>query len=163
MTNSQDALTASWRVELPKPAATRAWGRSLGELVKEALCVALHGDLGAGKTTFAQGVGEGLAVEGEVVSPTFSLIDEHDAEIPLLHADAYRLEADEAAAIGLEETLEDWPGVALVEWASRVTDLLPLDGLEVELVEQGAGRCGLARARGPGGQKVLEAWQYRRT
>jgi len=148
-----------WTVDLPDAAATQAWGEALGEVAQAAVCVALHGDLGAGKTTFAQGVGRGLAVDSEVVSPTFSLVDEHDGTVPLLHADAYRLQPGEAEGIGLEETLENWPGVSLVEWASRVEDLLPLDGIDVELAVLDDGRRGEARARGTVGRRVLLAWK----
>ncbi len=150
---------AVWTVVLPDAAATHAWGEALGEAVDKAMCVALHGDLGAGKTTFAQGVGAALDVDGEVVSPTFSLINEHDGELPLLHADAYRLEPGEAEGIGLEETLEEWPGIALVEWASRVPDCLPTGGVEVELRIVGDGRQGHARACDIAGQAVLDAWR----
>ena len=72
-----------WAVDLPTATSTVAWGRILGEVAQEAICISLHGDLGAGKTTFAQGVGDGLAVHSEVVSPTFSLVDEHDGPVPL--------------------------------------------------------------------------------
>jgi len=149
----------AWSVTLPDVAATQAWGKALGESVRGAVCVALHGDLGAGKTTFAQGVGAALKVDGDVVSPTFSLIDEHEGEIPLLHADAYRLEPGEAEGIGLEEALEDWPGVSLVEWASRVSACLPIDGIDVELTIMDDSHRGHARARGAAGAVVLDAWR----
>lgn len=148
-----------WTVELENADATRALGRSLGRVAVPGLVVALVGDLGAGKTVFAQGVGDALEVAGPVLSPTFVLVAEHPGRLPLLHADLYRLAAAEIEGLGLEETLERWEGVALVEWADRFPGALPADHLELQLVRSGAGRQARARATGPRHEAVLRAWE----
>ncbi|MBQ7543594.1 MAG: tRNA (adenosine(37)-N6)-threonylcarbamoyltransferase complex ATPase subunit type 1 TsaE [Synergistaceae bacterium] len=95
---------------------TRALGRRLGEALTGGLCVLLCGDLGAGKTVLVRGVGEALGISG-VRSPSFTLINEYEAESGLfvIHADLYRL--DDAASLGLEEYGED--AVLFVEWPER--------------------------------------------
>ena len=98
-------------------------------------CVALHGDLGAGKTHFVRGVVKALGATGRAVSsPTFVLLNIYDTpRLKVYHLDAYRVGgADDFDAIGFSELL-DQGGVVLVEWASRVSDLLPPDRIDVTL------------------------------
>jgi tRNA threonylcarbamoyladenosine biosynthesis protein TsaE len=124
------------------------------------LAVALVGDLGTGKTRLAQGVGVGLGLQTDVVSPTFALVCEHEGPVPLLHADIYRLQADELPGIGLEEQLELWEGLALVEWADRAPTILPLDHLQITLRAPEPGhRLVEVRATGPRAEGVLVAWK----
>jgi tRNA threonylcarbamoyladenosine biosynthesis protein TsaE len=149
-----------WKVNLPDPAATRAFGEALGRVAAEPVVVALIGGLGAGKTSLAQGVGDGLGVTAAVVSPTFILVAEYPARLPLLHADLYRIEADELLETGLEESLEGWPGVALVEWADRFPGVLPLGHLACRLVgDVDGGREARIAATGGAANRVLVAWQ----
>ncbi len=122
-----------WQVFCEDPVQTHALGVALGSSAPGGTIVALTGDLGAGKTCFAQGVGAGLGVAEPIVSPTFILVAEYEGRQPLLHADAYRLRPGEVAGIGLEESLEDWPGLALVEWAELVGEVLPLEHLAVTI------------------------------
>ncbi len=86
----------------------------------------LSGDLGSGKTVLARGVAQGLGIEPrEVQSPTFTLIREHRGSGgTLVHADLYRLDPEETAALGLEELLAG-PGVKVVEWAERLPFAVP--------------------------------------
>lgn len=152
---------ADWTVACATAGHTRDLGVALGRAA-EAVgggTVALSGPLGAGKTCLAQGVGEGLGLEELVVSPTFVIVAEYEAPLPLLHADAYRLEPGEERDIGLEELLEDWPGLALVEWAGKVPEALPLDRLEVHLAVVGDGRRVSVRATGPRSARLLAAWR----
>jgi len=128
-----------WIVDLRHVDDTRALGAALGRAVGGPSVVALVGDLGAGKTSLAQGVGDGLDVDGDVVSPTYTLVAEYEGRLPLLHADVYRLEAHELEHIGLEEQLEDWPGLALVEWADRFPELIPPDHVTCQLRVTDAG------------------------
>jgi tRNA threonylcarbamoyladenosine biosynthesis protein TsaE len=95
----------------------------LAPLLQPGDVLALEGDLGAGKTTFTQGVAKGLGIETYIDSPTFTLIKEYHGRLPLYHMDVYRLEgADED--LGWDEYFYG-DGVTLVEWASRIKQLMP--------------------------------------
>lgn len=101
-------------------------------------CVLLIGDLGAGKTTFAKGVAEGLgaAPRDEVSSPTFSLVHEHGGGL-LYHVDLYRLDTEqELGTLGLDEILGR-QAVVLLEWAERFPRLLPEERVEVRIEPRG--------------------------
>jgi len=115
---------------------TRLLGETLAQLLQPGDIVWLRGELGAGKTTLAQGIARGLGVQEPVLSPTFTLIREHRGRLPFFHADAYRLEgAEQAADLGLQEYFERG-GVFAIEWAERIADALPEERLEV-LLEDG--------------------------
>lgn len=102
---------------------TRQLGVRLAELLKPGDVLALEGDLGAGKTTFAQGVARGLGVEEAVDSPTFTIIKEYQGRLPFYHMDVYRLESPDED-LGWDEFFFG-DGVTLVEWAGRIEELLP--------------------------------------
>jgi len=115
------------------PDKTIEIGRKLGQILTTGSIVCLGGDLGAGKTHFAKGVALGMGVEEHVTSPTFTIINEYEGEMPLYHVDAYRLEGeDEAYDLGLEEYLYG-TGVTLIEWPERVKYLLPDEYLKVSI------------------------------
>ncbi len=105
---------------------TRALARSLGEQAKAGDVLCLDGDLGVGKTVFAQGFAAGLGIREPVVSPTFTILQTYEeGRLPLYHMDVYRLEdEDEMEVIGGREWL-DGDGVCLVEWGSIIAGLLP--------------------------------------
>lgn len=127
-------------VDLPDLAATEALGRRLGSLLFPGAVVALVGPLGAGKTQLVRAVAEGLGVRDSraVTSPTFVLIQEYPARLPVYHFDAYRLGGEsEFAELGAGEYLFG-DGVCLVEWADRVSGCLPPDHLRVTLEVTGA-------------------------
>lgn len=111
---------------------TRRVGELIGQHAHAGTIVALVGDLGAGKTVLAKGIGAGLQVPSRVVSPTFVLVQAHEGgRLPLWHADLYRLgDADEIEQIGLVELAESG-GVTVVEWADRFPEVLPADHLRV--------------------------------
>lgn len=96
-------------------------GEELGRELAPDGVLLLHGDLGTGKTVLAKGVAEALGIDpGEVQSPTFVVIREHEGERGrMVHVDLYRLEPGEAVGIGIEEVLAG-PGVKVVEWAERL-------------------------------------------
>lgn len=123
-------------VGLKSSEETQAWGRSLGETLGPNTVILLLGDLGAGKTTLIQGLGQGLAIEEPIVSPTFTLINEyHDGRLPLYHFDLYRLEGAEVDEIYPElywEGEEVPPGIVAIEWGQRLS-YLPEDYLQIEL------------------------------
>lgn len=116
------------------PDTTKAIGEKLGRFLEAGDVVALYGDLGAGKTCFAQGVARGLGILSNVTSPTFVLLREYEGRLPLYHFDAYRLNgAEDFTQLGGEEYLSG-NGVSVIEWAERVAEALPEDRLEVEFV-----------------------------
>jgi tRNA threonylcarbamoyladenosine biosynthesis protein TsaE len=112
---------------------TQRLGMRLAEFLLPGDVLALTGDLGTGKTRWAQGVCHGLGVTGPVVSPTFTLVNEYQGRLPIYHIDLYRLtEAEEALTFGLEDYLYG-DGVTLIEWPERAIDLLPDSYLTIEL------------------------------
>jgi tRNA threonylcarbamoyladenosine biosynthesis protein TsaE len=116
-------------------AATAALGRRLAGLLFPGAVVALVGPLGAGKTQLVRAVAEGLGVaDGRVVtSPTFVLIQEYRARMPVYHFDAYRLrDVQEFFDLGAHEYFEG-DGVCLVEWADKVEAALPAEHLRVTI------------------------------
>jgi tRNA threonylcarbamoyladenosine biosynthesis protein TsaE len=123
---------ATWTAEVGDLAATTALGRRLGGLLFPGAVVALVGPLGAGKTHLVRAVAEGLGADGRVVSsPTFVLIQEYDARLPIYHFDAYRLRGPgEFFDLGAHEYFAG-TGVCLVEWADRVEAALPVEQLRI--------------------------------
>jgi len=112
---------------------TREIGAILGELAEAGDVVLMHGELGVGKTCFAQGIARGLCVDEYVTSPTFVLVREHQGRLPLYHIDLYRLKGiEEVADLGLDDYLYG-RGVCVVEWSERGFDLLPGEHLLVEM------------------------------
>jgi len=118
------------------PAQTRRVAARLASLLQPGDLVCLEGDLGAGKTCFVQGLGEGLDTGVRVRSPSYTLISEYPTPDPfptLYHVDLYRIESiEEALAIGLEEYLYGH-GIVAIEWAERAREILPPDRLWVVL------------------------------
>ena len=110
------------------PAETFAHGRALATTLRAGDVVALDGDLGAGKTHFVKGIAAGLGCEGDVTSPTFTLVHEYTGgRVPLFHFDFYRLESeDEVLRIGLDDYLGAG-GVLVIEWAGKFPAVLPAD------------------------------------
>jgi tRNA threonylcarbamoyladenosine biosynthesis protein TsaE len=128
-------MAESITLELADLAATEALGRSLGRRLFAGAVVGLVGPLGAGKTHLVRAVAEGLGIaDGRLVSsPTFVLIQEYDARLPVYHFDAYRLRSEEEFFdLGAHEYFEAG-GVCLVEWADRVSGALPRERLTVRL------------------------------
>jgi tRNA threonylcarbamoyladenosine biosynthesis protein TsaE len=126
MTNTITAVTAS-------ADDTVALAGALAPVLRPGDVLLLAGGLGSGKTTFARGVGRGLGVTEPVVSPTFTIVREYEARVPLVHVDVYRLDrVQELLDLGLEELI-DARAVTLVEWGDVVAAYLPTDRLEVRL------------------------------
>jgi tRNA threonylcarbamoyladenosine biosynthesis protein TsaE len=114
------------------PDATRAVAAALGELLVAGDLVLLVGDLGAGKTAFAQGLAHGLGVEEPVTSPTFTIVAEYQGRLRLAHVDVYRLERiQDLYDIGFDELVDD--GVTVVEWGDLVEQVVPAEHLVVRI------------------------------
>lgn len=111
--------------------ATMQLGQWLASLLKAGDVVALYGELGAGKTCLVRGLAKGLTIaEGQVASPSYSLINEYPGPLPLFHLDCYRLHLDEEIEeLGLEEYF-DGLGITVIEWAERIKNL-PEDRLDI--------------------------------
>ncbi|MDY6913700.1 MAG: tRNA (adenosine(37)-N6)-threonylcarbamoyltransferase complex ATPase subunit type 1 TsaE [Planctomycetota bacterium] len=128
---------------------TVALGRRLAGRLSRGDCVAMVGELGAGKTVLVRGIaaGLGLADERLVASPTFVLVREYAASLTVYHVDLYRTADPEAelGALGLEEMLAD--GVALIEWADRAEKALPrpLWQIQIEITGRNSRRFLLRR------------------
>lgn len=147
-------------VELPNPSATAALGCRLGELLFPGAVVALIGPLGAGKTQLTRAIAEGVGLKDgrAVTSPTFVLIQEYPARLPVYHFDVYRLRwAAEFFDLAAGEYLEG-DGVCLIEWGDRVEAYLPPDHLRVtlEVVGETARRARI-EATGPQHAAIVQA------
>lgn len=127
----------SYILEATTEADTVAFAQALAKLVEPGSVLALDGDLGAGKTRFAQALAAALGVPGIVNSPTYTLIKEYEGEfLPFYHMDVYRLSLAEADELGLDEYFHG-NGVTLVEWASIIEEILPLERLHIHMETTG--------------------------
>ncbi|HEX2118767.1 MAG TPA: tRNA (adenosine(37)-N6)-threonylcarbamoyltransferase complex ATPase subunit type 1 TsaE [Acidimicrobiales bacterium] len=112
---------------------TRALAAEVAALAAPGDLVVLAGDLGTGKTAFAQGFARGLGVDEQVTSPAFVLVRTYEGRLPLVHLDVYRLDhMQELVDLGIAELLDEG-AVTLIEWGDAVTPGLPSDFLEVRL------------------------------
>jgi tRNA threonylcarbamoyladenosine biosynthesis protein TsaE len=115
------------------PTATRAIAAEFARALPPGTVLALHGDLGVGKTTFVQGLASGLGITAPVTSPTFNLFTLHRGTVNLVHLDAYRLgSAREFEALLVDEFLSP-PWIFAVEWPERIAEAIPPDALHLEL------------------------------
>ena len=144
------------KFELASEDDTRALGARLAAHLRAGDVVALHGELGAGKTTFVRGLIQSLlGPEEEVPSPTYTLVQEYrSGELPIWHFDLYRLDRPEDVfELGWDDTQG---GVALVEWPERAGGMLPLTRLDLYLEISGDGRRARLEPRGEGWQERLD-------
>jgi tRNA threonylcarbamoyladenosine biosynthesis protein TsaE len=148
---------------VPDAVAMRHLGGELATLLRAGDLVVLSGQLGAGKTTFAQGVGTGLGVGGDVLSPTFVIARVHrGGRIPLVHADAYRLQSvEEIDDLDLDASLDE--SVTLVEWGEGLAERLSGERLDVVIVRSDDAvddtRIVTMRPVGPGWSARFSAWE----
>ncbi len=127
-------------VETRSPRGTQAFGKRFAQRLGVGDCVALNGDLGAGKTALVRGIAEGLGLEDSrmVSSPTFVLVQEYPARVPVHHIDLYRLSdaGPEMRDFGVDEMLTR--GVVLIEWADRAGHYLPRPHWRIDIEITGA-------------------------
>lgn len=130
-----DAHTLEFVSRSPKQ--TQRLGARLGALLRGGDVVCLEGELGAGKTCLAQGIGRGWGAGRPLTSPTFVLVREYaraNEPTRLYHVDLYRIpDAEEALGLGMDEFLGDNHAVCVVEWAERALALLPSERLWIRL------------------------------
>ncbi len=132
----------------------------LGTLLQPYDVILLNGDLGAGKTTFTQGLARGLAIKRPIKSPTFTLIREYQTgRLPLYHMDMYRLENAAANDLDLSDYFAQ-PAVIVIEWSQFISEQLPMQYLQIELQYLGLTQRQLvAQAVGARFQELLAQWQ----
>jgi tRNA threonylcarbamoyladenosine biosynthesis protein TsaE len=126
-------------VELVSPSAetTEAAGERLGATLGPGAVVALTGELGAGKTCFVQGLVRGLGATVRATSPTFVLVNQYTGRVSIHHVDAYRTDSmTELIDLGLLEMVGG-EGVTVIEWADKLTPLLPADSIHVHIAGVG--------------------------
>lgn len=115
--------------------------RLIGEKLKGGEIFLISGDLGAGKTVFAKGIGAGLEIDpAEVSSPTFTIINQLEGRLTLTHMDLYRLSGtqDELLELGISEILDDDDGVVVIEWPDRLGELAPANAIQVTIQDSGS-------------------------
>ncbi|MDR1002527.1 MAG: tRNA (adenosine(37)-N6)-threonylcarbamoyltransferase complex ATPase subunit type 1 TsaE [Oscillospiraceae bacterium] len=116
---------------------SRQLGFILGSALRGAECIAMFGDLGAGKTTFIRGLAKGLSIdESEISSPTFALVHEHEGRCRLFHFDMYRVVSlEDLYSTGFFDYLEN--GVMVIEWSENIENALPENHLSVRIEKDG--------------------------
>ncbi len=121
-------------------AETESLAGKLAKALPNGSVVALHGDLGAGKTVFARGFARALGIEEPITSPTFTIVQEYPCkEGRLYHLDLYRIDnADAGLAFGVDEFLYGHRGMTLLEWPERISEILPEGTVHIR-IEPGDG------------------------
>lgn len=152
-------------IVLVDEAATLAMGARIAALLQPGDCIALYGDLGAGKTTLARGILQALGLEEEAPSPTFAIVQPYEppeTRIPVWHIDLYRLDdPSEAMELGLDEARRD--AAMLIEWPERLGPGLWADALKLHLTiePQPAGEAVGQSAARRLTATVPQAWEKR--
>ena len=132
---SEEAMICYFRSQNEEDTARLA--SMLAQWLESGTVIALDGDLGAGKTRFSQALAQWIGVAEVVSSPTFTLIKEYQGAIwPFYHMDMYRLRLEEAEELGLDEYLYG-DGITVIEWASRIGELLPAHRLDIYIEHSG--------------------------
>jgi tRNA threonylcarbamoyladenosine biosynthesis protein TsaE len=149
------------RRHLADAAATERAGAALGRVLHGGMVVALHGDLGAGKTTLVRGALRALGFAGPVKSPTYTLVEHYEfSRLYFYHFDFYRFaDPSEWETAGLADYFRD-DAVCLVEWPERVAELLPPADVDILLAHPAAGGAGrdlAVRANTEAGERCLHA------
>ena len=115
---------------------TENFALSLAKTLKKGSVIALHGNLGAGKTVFTRGFARGLGITEPVSSPTFTIVQEYELKNNnwLFHLDLYRIDDYRAAlAFGIEEFLEDPNAFTLIEWPERINEIMPENVIHITI------------------------------
>lgn len=160
--NNKDILN-SYHTHLSDSDQTVNIGRDLALCMTQATTVFLHGDLGAGKTTFTRGFVQTLGHQGNVKSPTYTLVEPYEvADWQIYHFDLYRLaDPEELEFMGIRDYFSD-KSLCLIEWPQRGFGLLPEADIELWLTYVDNEREIKFEANTPNGQTVLNALKQRR-
>ena len=126
---------------------TQQFAEELGKGLRGGDVIALHGDLGSGKTTFVQGLARGLHIQAKIISPTFIILRKYEISSKYIvssikyfyHIDLYRIEDEKGLkGLGLEEIVNDSESIVVIEWAERMGGMLPEKRIDItfEYVDQ---------------------------
>lgn len=111
-------------------------GCSLGSLLKKGDIVCITGDLGTGKTVLVNGIAQALGISEHITSPTFTIVNEYEADTKLYHFDVYRIsDAEEMFEIGFEEYLYG-DGIVVIEWAELIKELIPEQNIWITIKKE---------------------------
>lgn len=114
------------------PSETAQIAAGLAEKLNKGDVICLNGELGVGKTAFTKGLCEAMGVREYVTSPTYTIINRYEADVPIFHIDAYRIDdCDEMTEIGFEDCLSD--GICIIEWSVMIDELIPQNRIEIEI------------------------------
>lgn len=117
---------------------TEELGMRLGSILQKGDTVCLSGDLGTGKTAFTGGIAKAMGIDEYITSPTFTIINEYEGKLPLYHFDVYRIgDAGEMIETGFDDYIGG-DGVAVIEWAELIEEILPGDRIDVRIEKDDA-------------------------
>jgi tRNA threonylcarbamoyladenosine biosynthesis protein TsaE len=145
-----------WCAETRSPEETETLGEHLAGSLRAGDVLGLSGDLGAGKTCLVRGICRGLGVQDRVTSPSFLTVNEYRGRLPVFHVDLYRIDrVGDLRTDGYDEMVFG-PGVTLIEWSERMTDVLPDERLDVSIEITGQQERRLTfRPRGSRGRDLV--------
>ena len=117
---------------------TRKLGYDFAKTLREGKIICLYGDLGSGKTTFVQGLAQGLGIKNRIISPTFVIIRSHKFKKGIFyHTDLYRIETEkDIENLGLEEIINASQDIIAIEWAEKFKSYLPEKRIDIEFINQ---------------------------
>jgi tRNA threonylcarbamoyladenosine biosynthesis protein TsaE len=114
---------------------TQKLARDFAKVLKKGDIVCLYGDLGSGKTTFTQGLAEGLEIKNRIISPTFVIVRSYVQRVlNFYHIDLYRIESEKSLkSLGIEEILYNKNNIVVIEWAEKLKKYLPQERIDIEI------------------------------
>ena len=113
---------------------TKAYAKKIAKDFKNGGIIALYGNLGSGKTTFVQGLAEGLGINRRIISPTFLIIRKYKTaqDSDFYHIDLYRMESEsDIKGLGLSEIFENPKNIVAIEWAEKAGEVLPKNRMDI--------------------------------
>lgn len=125
-----------------RPEETQKLGEDFAKSLKKGDIVCLYGDLGSGKTTFVQGLAEGLGIKNRIISPTFVIVRSYKLEVmSFYHIDLYRIENErDLEGLGIEEIINNKNNIVAIEWAEKLKNYLPKKRINIYLSYENEGK-----------------------